>query len=419
MVENDKHKLSTEVEFKGHLIDSMILTRALATIMDMDGDFDIIEFKVGRRKADTSHAILRVYASTKEQMDGLLSTLRDLGGTIPDVEDVHLEPAPKDMVAPRGFYSTTNHPTYIKFNGDWIEVENVSMDRLVVVREGKPLCIALSELKEGDPVVVGSRGIRVMLPERPRKRSIFGFMGGPVSSERPTTVMIDQIAKEIVELNRVGGKIAVVAGPAIVHTGADEAFSYLVREGYVNVLLAGNALAVHDVEYNRYGTSLGMNIKEAKPVDYGHRHHLYAINDIIECGSLKKAVEMGVLTSGIMYECIVNDVPFVLAGSIRDDGPLPDVIRDSVVAKKKMEELLRGCDMVIMVATMLHSIAVGNLLSSSVKTICVDVNPAAVTKLMDRGSAQAMGLITDVGVFFPMLVESIKKITGVGGIASV
>ncbi len=401
---------SAEIELEGHLIDSLILPKVLSTIMDMDGDFDILEFRVGKRKSDISHANLKVYASTDAHLLSIVRELHTLGATSPEVEEVVVEPAPADMVAPRGFYSTTNHPTHVRADGRWTNVEDISMDRVVVLDGGKASCVLLSDVREGDMVVVGERGVRVSLPERPRRRSIFGFMGGEVSSERPTTTIIHQIAEEIVHTKKEGGKIAVVGGPAIVHTGAAPSLAWLIREGYVDALLAGNALAVHDIEYALYGTSLGMDIETSTPLTHGHRNHLYAINEVMAYGSIRAAVEGGLIKKGIMYECVSNDVPYVLAGSIRDDGPLPDVITDSLEAKKATERLVEQCEMVLMFSTMLHSIAVGNVLPSYVKTICVDVNPSTVTKLMDRGSAQAIGLVSDIGVLLPTLVRALEEL---------
>ncbi|MHC1596678.1 MAG: ornithine cyclodeaminase, nickel-pincer nucleotide-dependent [Methermicoccaceae archaeon] len=402
---------SAEIELEGHLIDSLILPKVLSTIMDMDGDFDIIEFKVGRRKSDISHARLKVYASTDARLLSIIRELNTLGAVSPELEEVVLEPAPADRVAPRGFYSTTNHPTRVRVSGGWVDVEDISMDRLVVVRDGRAMCVPLSDIKRGDMVVVGERGVMVSPPERPRSRSIFGFMGGRVSSERPTTTIIRQIAEEMVHTKQEGGKIAVVGGPAIVHTGAAPSLAWLIREKYVDVLLAGNALAVHDIEYALYGTSLGMDINTSTPLTHGHRNHLYAINEVMAYGSIRAAVEGGLIKKGIMYECIKNNVPYVLAGSIRDDGPLPDVITDSVEAKRATERLVEQCEMVLMLSTMLHSIAVGNVLPSYVKTVCVDVSPATVTKLMDRGTAQAIGLVSDIGVFLPTLTEALREAT--------
>uniref|UniRef100_UPI0025C45A8D ornithine cyclodeaminase n=1 Tax=Ferroglobus sp. TaxID=2614230 RepID=UPI0025C45A8D len=274
----------------------------------------------------------------------------------------------------------------------------------------RAICIPIDEVKKGDKIVVGEKGVKVVPPERPRKYSPFQFMGGSVSSERPTEEIIEIIAREIIELKKKGGKIAVVAGPAVNHTGAREALAAMIRDGYVDLLLSGNALAVHDIEASLFGTSLGMDLHTGRPVPGGNRHHLYTISKIIAVGGIKRAVELGIVKDGIMYECIKNNVPFILAGSIRDDGPLPEVITDVMKAKKAMKEALRGIDMVLMLATTLHSIAVGNLLPSTVKTICVDINPATVTKLMDRGTAQAIGVVTDVGLFLPKLYEKLTEL---------
>jgi lysine-ketoglutarate reductase/saccharopine dehydrogenase-like protein (TIGR00300 family) len=233
-------------------------------------------------------------------------------------------------------------------------------------------------------------------------------MHGTVSPERPSETLIAQIAREILEVRRQGGKIAVVGGPAIIHTGADKALAELIHRGYIDVLFAGNALATHDIEYNLFGTSLGMEISTGKPVLGGHKHHIYAISEIMRAGSIRKAVEKGVITGGIMYECIMNNVPYVLAGSIRDDGPLPDVITDVMEAQDAMRVHIRGCGMVLMIATLLHSIAVGNCLPSNVKTVCVDINPTSVTKLMDRGTTQAIGIVSDAGTFLPLLAKQLE-----------
>ncbi|RLI70534.1 TIGR00300 family protein, partial [Archaeoglobales archaeon] len=299
---------------------------------------------------------------------------------------------------------------FINYKGVWMEVEDISMDRVIAIRNNKAVCISIGEVEKGDLIVVGERGVRVIPPERPRKSTYFQFMGGSVSSERPTEEIIEIVAREIVNLKKNGGKIAVVAGPAVDHTGARDALAGMIRDGYVDLLLSGNAVAVHDIELSIFGTSLGMDIRSGKPVPGGNRHHLYTISKVIAAGGIKKAVEAGIIKDGIMYECIKNNVPFVLAGSIRDDGPLPEVITDVMEAKKEMKRALKGINMVIMLATMLHSIAVGNLLPSTVKTICVDINPATVTKLIDRGTAQAIGIVTDVGLFVPLLYEKLKEI---------
>ncbi|HNL86826.1 MAG TPA: TIGR00300 family protein, partial [Methanoregulaceae archaeon] len=315
-----------------------------------------------------------------------------------------------DRIVPKGFYSTTHHPTSVKYRGRWIPVEHIEMDCTIVVDpEGKSaLCTPLSKLKKGDLVVVGEEGVRVDPPERPRQLSNFEFMHGTVSPERPSETIIAKVAAEMIALKAKGGKIGLVGGPAIIHTGAARALASIIRKGYIDVLFAGNALATHDIEYNLYGTSLGMDICTGKPVTGGHKNHLYAISEVMRAGSIKKAIETGVITGGIMYECVMKDIPFVLAGSIRDDGPLPDVITDAVVAQDQIRSHVEGCGMVLMVATLLHSVAVGNCLPSFVKTICVDINPSSLTKLMDRGTMQAIGVVSDAGTFLPLLEKQLE-----------
>ncbi|MDK2795901.1 MAG: hypothetical protein PWQ58_1100 [Archaeoglobaceae archaeon] len=399
--------IARELEFEGHLIDSMIFPKVLDLILDLEGEFEIVEFRIGKRKQDPSYARLIVFGRNEEHLGLILKELHKVGARVPEAEEVELEKAPGDKILPDNFYVTTNNQTFVHYKGKWIEVEGIAMDRVVVIKDGKALCVPISDVKKGDLVVVGEKGVRVIPPERPRKSTYFEFMGGKVSSERPTEKMIEAIAKEIVELKKRGGKIAVVAGPAVDHTAARDALAGMIRDGFVDLLLSGNALAVHDIEISIFGTSLGMDIKTGKPVPGGNRHHLYTISKVISAGGIRKAVEKGIIKDGIMFECVRKGVPFILAGSIRDDGPLPEVITDVMVAKSEMKKALEGIDMVLMLATTLHSIAVGNLLPSWVKTICVDTNPATVMKLMDRGTHQAIGVVTDVGLFLPLLYEKI------------
>lgn len=400
---------SQEIELEGHIIDSGIMTQLFDKVMDMGGNFEILSFNVGKKKTDPSYARLRIAASNKEKLRSILSELHRLGARPLEVKDVYLVPASGERIVPKGFYTTTNHPTQVKVAGEWIPVTAIEMDFLIVVdvEKKQARCMPLGKIHKGDLVVVGEQGVRVSYPERPRVSSTFEFMHGTVSPERPSETLIAQIAKEILEVRKKGGKIALVGGPAIIHTGADNALAEMIRKGYVDVLFAGNALATHDVEYNLFGTSLGMDISTGKPVMGGHRHHLYAISEIMRAGSIQNAVDKGVLTGGVMYECIKNKVPFVLAGSIRDDGPLPDVITDSMDAQDAMRRQIGGCRMVLMIATLLHSIAVGNCLPSDVKTVCVDINPAALTKLMDRGTMQAIGVVSDAGTFLPLLAKQL------------
>ncbi|MDO9325874.1 MAG: TIGR00300 family protein [Methanoregula sp.] len=399
-----------EIELQGHIIDSGIMTQLFDRVMDMGGNFEILVFDIGKEKTDPSYARLRIAASDKEKLHSILSELHRIGARPVEVKDVYLVPAEGDRIVPKGFYTTTNHPTQVKYCGEWITVEPTKMDFLIVVdpKNKTAQSTALAKVKKGDLVVLGEQGVNVSYPERPRESSTFEFMHGTVSPERPSETLIAQIAGEILEVRKKGGKIAIVGGPAIIHTGADKALAEMIHKGYIDVLFAGNALATHDIEYNLFGTSLGMDISTGKPVMGGHKHHLYAISEILRAGSIKSAVDSGVVTGGIMYECIKNNIPFVLAGSIRDDGPLPDVITDVMTAQDVMRKHIAGCSMILMIATLLHSIAVGNCLPSSVKTVCVDINPASLTKLMDRGSMQAIGVVSDAGTFLPLLVKQLE-----------
>ena len=401
-----------EIELDGHIIDSGIMEHVLDSILDMGGDFEILEFTVGKRKTDTSYARVLVIGTDDENLDSIISTLHRHGARLVDSEDVALVRAEGNRIVPKGFYSTTNYPTQIRIGDEWIHVENIEMDCLIMVSSDKKTAkaIPMSKLQKGDLVVIGEYGVKVKPPERSRSHEDFEFMGGVVSSERPTVTTIRKIAREIIDTHNKGLKVALVGGPAIIHTGAGEACASLFREGYIDILFGGNAIATHDIEYNLFETSLGMNIGTGELVSAGHKNHLYAISEIMRAGSIKKAVDMGILKSGIMYECVKNNIPYVLAGSIRDDGPLPDVITDSMVAQDEMRKYIPEIGMVLMIATMLHSIAVGNCLPSYVMTVCVDINPSTLTKLMDRGTSQAIGVVSDAGAFFPMLLDQLHQL---------
>ncbi|WP_414468396.1 TIGR00300 family protein [Methanobacterium sp. ACI-7] len=400
-----------EVKLSGHIIDSLVLPKTLDLIMDMGGDFEIQDVHVGKHKKDVSHAKIKVIGKDEAHLGEILDELGEIGAVIVEIKEIEMLPSEKDKTLPDDFYSTTNHPTYVRYKDEWIYVEDIEMDCMIVIdpEEKRALCRPIGRIKKGDLVVVGREGIKVIPPERPRgKKGVFEFMSSEASSEKPVRSIIEKIASEIKEIKKRGGKIAIVAGPAIIHTGSAPLLARMIREGIIDVLFAGNALATHDIENALYGTSLGVCTRHGEAVVRGHRHHIYAINEINKAGSIKEAVEKGFLTSGIMYECVKNNVPYVLAGSIRDDGPLPDVITDVIEAQDEMRKYAQDVDMVIMIATMLHSIATGNILPSYVKSICVDINPATVTKLADRGSAQVVSIVTDVGAFLPILYEHLE-----------
>ena len=403
-----------EIEATGHLIDSMILTRIFDRIMDLRGDFQVLEFTVGKRKSDPSYARLLIRGKSKEHLESILEQVFREGAQPVSVKEVRLEPAPKDMVMPDDFYSTTNNATQVYYGGHWIDVQNMMMDKCIVLntRDKTAECKMIRDIVKGDMIVVGEQGVRIIPQERPREGiDIFQFMSSTSSSERPTQHIAQKVATDIYNTRKEGGKIIVVSGPVLVHSGAIEALASLIRMGYVDGLLAGNALAVHDVENALLGTSLGMRVRDGTLAVRGHRNHMQAINEVFKAGGLNAMVQKRVLKSGVIYECIKNNVPFVLAGSIRDDGPLPDVVTDVVEAQRKYKRVINGATMVLMLSTMLHSIAVGNMLPASVKVVAVDISQPVVTKLIDRGTAQAIGIVTDVGAFLPIVVEHLKNIT--------
>jgi lysine-ketoglutarate reductase/saccharopine dehydrogenase-like protein (TIGR00300 family) len=404
-------KFEHEIEVKGHLIDSMILTKIFDVIMDLDGEFQVQEFRVGKRKKDESYAKLLVQGKSQKHLDEILESVYRAGATSKIQQEIKLQSAPKDMVMPDDFYSTTNNRTDVFYKGKWIKVENMMMDKCIVIKGTRAWCSPIREIKKGDMVIVGERGIRITPPERPREGvNLFQFMGSSSSSERPTQHIARKVAYDIYKTKKEKGKIVLVGGPAIVHTGASDSIATLIRLGFIDAVLAGNALAVHDIEYSTLGTSLGMNIRNGTLAVRGHRNHMQAINSVFKSGSIPKMVANKTLTKGIMYECVKRKIPFVLAGSLRDDGPLPDVIPDMIVAQKKYKEILKDAKMVIMISTMLHSIATGNMLPAEVKVIVVDINQPTVTKLMDRGTWQALGIVSDVGAFLPLVTQEIQKL---------
>lgn len=404
-------KYSSEIEVSGHLIDSMILTKIFDVVMDLGGEFEVLDIKVGKKKKDSSYARLQIQGKDQKHLDKILEHVYRVGATPTVGKQVVLKAAPKDMVMPENFYSTTNNTTQIFLNGKWVNVDGMMMDKCIVVKNGKAICTPIREVKKGDMIVVGETGVKIIPPERPREGSnVFEFMGSSSSSERPTQHIAKKVAQDIYKTKKENGKIVIVGGPAIVHTGAADSVAELIRLGYIDGVLAGNALAVHDIEYATLGTSLGMNVHDGSLAVKGHRNHMEAINSVFRAGSIANMVRTKKLRKGIMYECVKRKVPFVLAGSIRDDGPLPDVITDTAVAQKKYKEILKDAKMVIMVSTMLHSIATGNMIPANVKVIVVDINQPTVTKLMDRGTWQALGIVTDVGAFLPLVAQEIKKL---------
>ena len=403
---------SCKVEIKGHIIDSLTLPKVMDTILEFGGKYAIEEIQIGEGKTNISYAKLDIEAGSRKILDNILGKINKYGVELIEEEDIALGECPKDKTLPDNFYSTTNLITDILLEGKWLQVEDTAMDCGIVVdvKNRRAFCRKISQIKKDDMVVVGKHGVRIHLLDKDQKQDDFKFMASDVSSEKPKSLMIKSLAKRMKEIKENNeGKILFVLGPVVVHTKSQDAFSKLIEMEYVDYLFSGNALATHDIEAALYGTSLGVSMSSGKPVSGGHSHHLRAINKINQCGSIKQAVDDGVLTSGIMYNCIKNNIDYVLAGSIRDDGPLPDVITDTVTAQCEMRKRIKDTRMAIMSASMLHSIAVGNLLPAYVETVCVDINPAVVTKLADRGSHQTMGIVTDVESFLSILVENLTN----------
>jgi len=404
-------KYSQVIEVRGHIIDSLILTKIFDKIMDVKGEFEVQEINIGKKKKDQSYAKLLVQGKNQKHLDEILDLVYREGATAKLQKVVLLKTASKNMVMPENFYSTTNNNTQIFYKNRWIDVDNMMMDKCIVVKGNKATCVPVREVKKGDKIVVGEKGVKITPPERPREgMNVFEFMGSNTSSERPTQHIARRVAEDIYKTKKSGGKIVLVGGPAIVHTGAADSIASLIKHGFIDAILAGNALAVHDIEYATLGTSLGMNVRDGTLAIRGHRNHMDAINAVFKAGSISGMVKTGKLKKGIMYECVKRKIPLVLAGSIRDDGPLPGVITDVTVAQKKYKEVLKNAKMVIMISTMLHSIATGNMLPADVKVIVIDINQPTVTKLMDRGTWQALGIVTDVGAFLPLVTNEMKKL---------
>ena len=411
---------SRVVRMEGHLLDAGLINRALDLIVEMGGSFQVLKFNLGEQRQSTSAAEVRVSAPSHDVMEEIISQLIDLGAVdLPqDERDSKLEPVLQAGVAPDDFYVSTIYPTEVRVNGQWLKVENQRMDGAIAISQTSngivAKCKLLRDLEIGEQVVVDVLGIRTIRKAESREQrnsQEFSFMSSGVSSERRVELVVEQVAWELRKIKDSGGKVVVTAGPVVIHTGGGEHLSRLIREGYVQGLLGGNAIAVHDMEQNILGTSLGVDMKRGVAVRGGHRHHLKIINTVRRFGSISKAVEAGVVISGVMYECVKNNIPFSLAGSIRDDGPLPDTQMNLILAQQEYSQIIQGADMILMLSSMLHSIGVGNMTPAGVRMVCVDINPAVVTKLSDRGSIESVGVVTDVGLFLSLLLQQLDKLT--------
>ena len=391
------------VEAEGHLIDSHIMENIFDKVVEYSGRFEVEEFRIGRTNSEASYLRLKVETPEDASLQRLLQALHELGCSAVDAGDAVLREVEGDRCAPEDFYSTTNHRTYVRQGHKWLEAENQRMDAMIVVAGARAFCRRLRDLRQGDQIVTGLRGIRVAPESKERDRLAFAFMSNGISSERQVETAVRQTAALVRQTLELGQKVIVVAGPVVVHTGGVAGLSSLIRGGCVQGVLAGNALGVHDIEAALFGTSLGVRLADGRQEEHGHRNHMRAINAIYNCGGIRGAVESGRLRTGIMYECVKHNVPFVLAGSLRDDGPLPETITDMNRAQDAYAEQLKGAGLVLCLGSMLHSIAVGNMLPSWVKIVCIDINPAVATKVSDRGTGQAVGVVTDVGLFLDLL----------------
>jgi lysine-ketoglutarate reductase/saccharopine dehydrogenase-like protein (TIGR00300 family) len=398
------------VEVEGHIVDSLILAKILDVIIDAGADYRMVEVQIGRTNLDPSRARLQVTAGDEDALARLLAAIAVHGANRVAEVDVTVAAAEADGVLPPNFCATTNLPTSVRLGGRWVEVENPEMDcALVLLPDGRARTVPMHRVRAGDTVVIGDEGVRVRPLDRPRGASPFEFMNSEVSSEKPKEVLVARLAERIRAARAAGGRVLAVCGPAVVHTGAAPHLATLVRGGWVDVLFAGNGFAAHDIEAAVEGTSLGVPLSGDMPPEGGHSNHLRVINEVRRRGSIAAAVTDGWLTGGVMYECVVRGVPFVLGGSVRDDGPLPDVMTDVVAAADAMRDQVPGVAVALMLASTLHAIATGNLLPAGVETYCVDINQAVVTKLADRGSHQALGIVTDVGLFLETLAAALAR----------
>ncbi len=399
------------VRLQGQLLDSGLMNVVLDGITEGGGSFEIQEFTAGIRHDQESTSTMRVVAPNTARLDTILHRLIQLGAQVTDADvDARLEAVTKDGVAPQDFYSTTIYPTDLRVNGEWLRAAKQRMDAVIVVRDAQAVCTLIRDLRTGDRVVCGVDGIRIHAKSTATRSHGFEFMSSGVSSERRVELAVDSVAWEMRRVKEQGGKIVVVAGPVVIHTGGGPYLAQLIRLGYVQALLGGNAIAVHDLESNRFGTSLGVDLERGVGVEGGHRHHLQIINQVRACGGIAQAVEQGVVSAGIFYECVRRGVPFALAGSIRDDGPLPETEMDLIEAQREYARLIEGADLILMLASMLHAIGVGNMTPAGVRLICVDISPAVVTKLADRGSIESTGIVTDVGLFLNLLARELAEV---------
>jgi len=393
---------------RGHLIDSGLMSDALEAVQAAGATYRVVRLDIGTHRQDESQLELEVTAPDAKAFERVRADLMSLGLSETDTQDAVLGVVDLDGTAPDGFYSSTNLATEVRLADEWVPVQNQRMDATLVV-DGKTVrCVKLRDLKKGQRLVIGYAGIRVTpFTTRKLQEGKFGFMQGGASSERRLAAQVADVVREWQRVRAEGRKVILVAGPVVVHVGAAPTLAAILRAGLVDGLLSGNALAVHDIEVVLFGTSLGIALASGAPAVHGHMHHMRAINLIRRAGSIAAAVQKGLLKSGVMHACVQAKVPFCLAGSIRDDGPLPDTEMDLIKAQEAYARIVENAGMVVILSSMLHGIGTGNMIPADVLTVCVDIHPAVVSKLSDRGSAQSQGIVTDVGAFLGQLAEQL------------
>lgn len=403
---------SESVTLQGHIIDSLTLPKVLDEILSSGATYEIADLQIGINRDDASFARIEIRTDSEEDLTRLLQRLQHLGANPEALDDARIEIADTDGAFPPGFYSSTNLATEVRVEGHWIPVQRTEMDCGVVLEDGTARTIAMSDVSQGDRIVMAGKGIRVTPLEKPQgeDRAAFEFMSSDISSEKPKSLIVDQVAERLREVKERGERILWVAGPALVHTGSGPDLCKLIQGGYVDAFFSGNGVAAHDIESNMFGTSLGVHLSQGIPAEHGHEHHIRAINEVRRHGSFEAAIDAGVFADGIVYHLVKEGVDYLFGGSVRDDGPLPDVVTDMLEVQRRLRAIIWGegtkrgagegpVGFCIVVGTMLHGIATGNCLPASVPLVCVDINQATVTKLMDRGSWQSMGIITDLGLF--------------------
>jgi lysine-ketoglutarate reductase/saccharopine dehydrogenase-like protein (TIGR00300 family) len=403
--------VSETIELRGHIIDSLILPKVLDQILTHGANFKITEIDIGKRRADQSFARIEVSAETGEALDELILRLRQQGAEVVERANAQVAAAPADGVFPADFYVTTNQQTFVRFDGKEIEVQPAIINSAIALdrKKGAARAVKFFDVKKGDEIVIGHQGIRVVPLQRATTHTdVFQFINTTVGAEEPKSAIIREIAEELWRAHDAKGKIAIVAGPAIVRTGAGQHLVRLIEAGYVDRLFAGNLFAAYDVERALFGTSLGMN-PDLAVARGGHENHLRAINTIREAGGISAAVRQKILTGGILHACVRHEVDIVLTGGIRDEGPIPGVTTDVIEAQKIMRQKLADVSHVILLAALQHSLAVASMLATNVKTVCVDIDPTAVERAIEHQPLQSIGLVTDVEPFLRELADCVAS----------